>query len=82
MADGRATHPWLGLSYAPVPPAAARPLGVPSALFVQAVLAAFAVLDHLHVLVVHGAYLLLMRVICPQCWHLVLDRSSSRFISS
>ena len=39
VADGRATHPWLGLSYAPVPPAAARPLGVPSALFVQSVLA-------------------------------------------
>lgn len=37
VTDGRATHPWLGLSPAELPPAAAQSLDVPTALFVQAV---------------------------------------------
>ena len=39
VADGRATHPWFGLSYAVVPPGAAQARGVSSALFVSSVAA-------------------------------------------
>ncbi|QIK72210.1 PDZ domain-containing protein [Propioniciclava coleopterorum] len=39
VADGRATHPWFGFSHAVLPTSAAQSVGVPSALFVQAVAA-------------------------------------------
>lgn len=39
VADGRATHPWFGLSYAVMPPGAAQARGVSSALFVSSVAA-------------------------------------------